>query len=248
MYETNHKQIFDFDNRFNYWKRNDRSYCLALTDKDQTAKIAKYQSERMQSAQDGDLPFEKGEGYNKVRHILKAVGWKAARSQEGDENCASGTKMCDLYPKLESGPAAGEGQAIFRWKRNDRILIYTAGDPPTFLQYEYKNPAKNSKTANLIGSYVYHGKQGETFYEFVLTLKDKNIVLYKSDYTSGAVKNSGIWSFDEKKNPVTVRIKIEPAEESVMKFKAIDGNLEVVKKSENTDPIYGKGTIFKRFW
>lgn len=107
---------------------------------------------------------------------------------------------------------------------------------------------KKIERKDLFGSYAHRGKQGETSYEFVLTLKDKNIVLYKSDYTGGTSEKSGVWSFDEKKNLVTVKMALEEEfdEELVMILKPVNGNMEVVKKPADEDPIYGKGTIFKK--
>jgi hypothetical protein len=120
-----------------------------------------------------------------------------------------------------------------------------------------KSPARENEDApsvkkierkDLFGSYVHRGRQGETSYEFVLTLKDKNIALYKSDYTGGAGENSGVWSFDEKKNLVTVKMKLEAEfdEGLVMILEAVNGNLEVIEKPADEDPIYGTGTIFKK--
>ncbi len=81
--------------------------------------------------------LKKNENYNRIREKLIKAGWKPARSEEGKENCVAGSGFCEKYPELESGPAAGMGNAIFRWKKGKKVLlIYTVDDPPLYVHSE----------------------------------------------------------------------------------------------------------------
>ena len=114
--------------------------------------------ERVQAAQAGNEPkakpsktpngdeipvFEKNENYAAVREKLIKAGWKPSRSAEGEENCVAGGGFCEKYPELEAGPAAGEGQAIFRWAKAGRILLVSTRDePPLLTGYELEKASK----------------------------------------------------------------------------------------------------------
>lgn len=92
-----------------------------------------------------ELPkFKKNENYNLIRKKLIKAGWKPARSEEdGKENCVVGGGFCEKYPELESGPAAGMGNAIFRWKKGAKVLlIYTVDDPPLYVSSEFEKLSK----------------------------------------------------------------------------------------------------------
>lgn len=116
--------------------------------------------------------------------------------------------------------------------------------PEKSLAKQNNDALQDEKSAkkDLTGKYVHQGRQGETSYEFVVELKAKNAVSYKSEYTGGTDEKTGVWNFDEKKNLLTVKFD----EDFVIVFKIVGKNLEVVEKADDNDPIYGKGAIFKK--
>jgi hypothetical protein len=216
--------------------------------------------ETAQNKQSDALPeFKAEEDYtSSVRVKMLEAGWKPARSEDGDENCAGESKFCDDYPELEAGPAAGQGKAIFRWKRNDKVVnIFTVDGPPFFVRYEFENSSKQTKSPNLTGKYVYHSKHETGTDEFIYELKANNVAVYTSEQEGGDGQNkTGAWSFDESSKSITITFPPQKKNDSgidqdvpeqTFVFKSEGNTLKMIKEPKYDEGYVGfNGTIFKK--
>jgi hypothetical protein len=153
--------------------------------------------------------FKKGDDYKTViRPKILKDGWQPARSEDGNENCASGMQICKEYPELNAGPAARLGNIVFRWKKGDKVLVvFTVDDPPIYEGYEFEQSPKQSSEPDVLGKYecCEIGISGERSLE----LKAKNIAVFNERDEGSTATGNGSWNWDAKKEFINVNLTVK---------------------------------------
>lgn len=212
-----------------------------------------------QNKKNDDLPSLKIEDDYKtgVRVKMLEAGWVPARSEEGNQNCVSGMKICEEYPELEAGPAAGMGNIVFRWKKGDQVLlIHTVDDPPMYSQHEFEKSAKQSSKPHVTGKYKLSeiGLSGD----YTLELKNNQTAMLKILEEDGTSTGTGSWSWDSTKELLTVKLRVKyeaagsevtgkkpEASEVLFQFTRAGENLKIVNQTFASDVSYA-GKVFKK--
>ncbi len=153
--------------------------------------------------------FKQDEDYEAiVRPQIVKDGWQPARTKDGDDNCASGIPICKEFPELEAGPSSPRGDAIFRWKKGDKVVNVFTYDNQLFNRYEFETAA-SAKDPVISGTYTYRYTEdygGDISFSF----GEKGQASFEWNQEDVTWKGSGTWKWDAAKKQITATVSVEP--------------------------------------
>lgn len=187
--------------------------------------------------------FKKGNDYKTaIRPQILKDGWQPARSEDGNENCVSGMKICEEYPELNAGPAARLGNIVFRWKKADKVLlIFTLDDPPIYEKYEFEKSSKQSSEPDILGKYecCEIGISGERSLEF----KAKNLVIFNERDEGSTATGSGSWNWDANREFINVNLTVKQEFEDGVNVETKTAKVSFQLKKDGIDLKIVKETL-----
>lgn len=214
--------------------------------------VEKVEKQEIQKTeQTEDLPkFQKDEDYKKsVREKLLKSGWTPARSAEGDENCKGQKSLCDELPELEAGPSSPLGQAVSRWKKNDKVLLINTIENFLYDSYEYEKSKKTQTTQDIQGKYIYSSKHEYGEDQCIFELQPNNVASYiiEAEGRDG-VDLKGKWEWNEATKSVVVYFSdSKKGVNETYVFNLQGKDLKMIKEPKMPEGVRGfTGKVYKK--
>lgn len=193
-----------------------------------------------------------------IRPKMMKDGWQPARDEEGESNCAGDMPICNEYPELNASPSSPRGDAIFRWKKGEKIVNIYTYDNQIYNKYEFetaktKEKTPEEKTSDVSGKYVYEYTEdyGGTI---TFNFKTDNKLDFSHEQEDMTTIGDGSWTWNEAKKTLTATVFAKPEVsipenesepyKTVYIFQKVGNDLKLSNSVEGM-AVY-KGKIFRK--